>query len=95
MTKQFKMLNNQVGDIVEKIAKKAPSAPDMKNTELQELNEAITNTIGLIKTELKIVEKALSGVIDVVVGEISRRGISEKVDKQISIFDDLKTIESK
>ena len=92
---QFKMLNNKVGEIVEKLGKAAPGVTSMKDVKLQELNEAINNTIDDIKKELHTVQGALSEVIKVVEGEISRRGIKNKVDNQISMFDNTKQLGSK
>lgn len=86
-TIEFKMLQPKVAEIVEKLGKKAPEAPKMKDEDLQRLNEAIETTIGDIKDELHTTQKALAEVIKVVQGEISRRGISKKVEKQISMFD--------
>lgn len=95
MAQKFKMLNNEVSNIVEKIGKEAPKVTEMENLRLQELKEAIGNTIGMIKSELNIVQEALKEVIKAVEGEIARRGISDKVEKNISIFDKLPGIESK
>lgn len=91
----FKMLQPQVVEIVEKLGKKAPDAPNMKDEDLQKLNEAIDNTIGDIKAELHTTQKALTEVIKVVKGEIARRGISQRVDRQISMFDDTFKLEAK
>lgn len=84
---EFKYLDKKVSDIVEKLGKKAPETTKMKNEELQKFNEAIENTINGIKNELNATSKALSEVVKAIQGEISRRGIEEKVNNQISMFD--------
>lgn len=92
---RFKMLNSEVEKIVEKLGKAAPNVIEMDDIKLQEINEAIQNTIKMIKDELHITQNALSEVIKAVQGEIARRGISKKVDKQLSIFDGKKLLEVK
>lgn len=85
--KQFKYLNLQVAEIVEKLGKAAPTVTTMKDDELRKIYEAMNNTIDGIKQELNITSKALTEVNKAVEGEIARRQISLRVDNQISMFD--------
>lgn len=92
---KFKMLNELVATTVDKLAKKSLEVPQMENAQLQQINDAIKTTVKMIKDELKEVEGALFEVNKVVEGEISKRGISARADKQLSMFDSLNGLEDK
>lgn len=92
---KFKMLNKDAVVLVDKLAAKVTTVADMKNEELQELAEAIKGTENLAKREVSEIAHALSSVKEVVSGEIIKRGIKDKVDNQISMFDVANKLEAK
>lgn len=92
---KFKMLNEIAANTVDKLAKKSLEVPEMDNAKLQKINEAIKTTVKMVKDELKLFEGALYEVNKVVEGEISKRGISARADKQLSMFDSLNGLEDK
>lgn len=89
------MLNEIVANTVDKLAKKSLEVPEMDNAKLQKINEAIKTTVKMVKDELKLFEGALYEVNKVIEGEISKRGISARADKQLSMFDSLNGLEDK
>lgn len=89
------MLNEIAANTVDKLAKKSLEVPEMDNAKLQKINEAIKTTVKMVKDELKLFEGALYEVNKVIEGEISKRGISARADKQLSMFDSLNGLEDK
>lgn len=92
---KFKMLNDEAVQVVDKVAAKVTTVSEMTNEQLQELSMMISETIDMAKREIKQVADALSQVEDVVAGEITKRGISDRVQKQISMFDTHVMLEAK
>lgn len=92
---KFKLLNQDAVELVDKLAAKVTEVSNMKDEQVQELNEAIEVTIANAKKEIHDLANALAEVKQVTIGEITKREISDKVERQISIFDISDKIEAK
>lgn len=85
---EYKFINETVKTKLDELSKKVVLVKDMQDIDLTDFKTAMEQTVKTLQDEVKGVLKVIKTELEVVEGEIKRRGIEKAHAGQLSLFDD-------